>query len=776
MEKDAMKFLSKVPPFSKLKQAELERVAEDIRMQRFNKGEKLFEQGKTRVDAIYVIARGSLELLYKANGDNELRRRLKRGEVYGANSILMNSGIADHTVVAAEDVVVYALPEKAFLEICTRETKFYEYFAEQFRRRITDKSFEAIIVAAQAIQFLSQLEPFTFLPKSELEKIASSISLIYYPKDTVLFVQGKSRVEYLYIVHHGALECYYEEGERKTLREVLGEGDLYGGISILLNNGISIRTLKSIEDSRLFVLPKKLFMELCEKYQVFSEYFTDLFGKKMLNRSYAQIIASGFKAREDALQVFNMPVEGLYNKELLYCSEDLSIQEAARLMSERNCSSIVVRAKSGEFVGLVTDKDLRTKVVACGCDFLSPVSKIMSSPIHTIPSHALVFEALVEMMRKKVKHLIVVDDHQRVLGILAHYDLLRAQGQAPVFVMQEIAQASTVAQVVSARAQVPNLIYNLINAGAKPQHVARFLSTIADAVLEKMATLALERLGPPPVRFSFIVMGSEGRREQTLKTDQDNALIYEDPPKSGLKEAKAYFLKLGELICGWLNEAGYYFCKGDVMAKNPRWCQPLSVWKGYFTNWIHHPEPEALLRAGIFFDLRHGFGESELVVELKDHLFGSLEGWPGFFRHMAENALFYAPPIGFFRNFVVLSKGEHRDSLDIKAAIQPIVDFARVYALHNKIPKTNTWERLEEIAAQKVITREEYNEIETAYSYLMQVRFVHQVKKIVEQDKEPDNYITPKHLSRIEQTMLKEIFVRVEKFQAKLNFDFTGRA
>ncbi len=776
MKKDALRFLSKLAPFSDLNQAELERIAGEVRVQRFPKGQMVFEQGKSKLDAIYVIKEGVLELRYKANGDKEFRRKLKKGEIYGALSILMNSGIADRTVVAAEDVVAYVLPENVFLEICTRNTKFYEYFAEQFRRRIADKSFEAIIAAGQVLQFLSQLEPFTFLPESEFEKIAASISLIYYPKDTVLFVQGKSRVEYLYIVHQGALECYYEEGGRKILREVLGEGDLYGGISILLNNGISIRTLKTIENSRLYILPKKLFLELCKKYETFSEYFTDLFGKRMLDRSYAQIVASGFRPREDALQVFNMPVEGLYTKDLLYCDEGFTIQQAAKLMSERNCSSILVRSENGEFVGLVTDRDLRTKVVACACNFLSPVSQIMSTPLHTIPAHALVFEALVEMMRNKIKHLAVVDDDQKVIGILAHYDLLRAQGQAPVFIIQEIAQASSVEQVVSARAQVPSLIYNLINAGAKSRHVARFLSTIADAVLERLATLALERLGSPPVRFSFVVMGSEGRREQTLKTDQDNALIFEDPPTGRLKEVKNYFLKLGELICGWLNDAGYYFCKGDVMAKNPRWCQPLSVWKEYFTDWIHHPEPEALLRAGIFFDLRHGFGESELVAQLKDHLFGSLEGWPGFFRHMAENALFYAPPIGFFRNFVVLSKGEHRDTFDIKAAIQPIVDFARVYALHKRIHKTNTWERLEEIASQKVLTREEYNEVETAYSYLMQVRFVHQVKKLVEENKEPDNYINPKQLSRIEQTMLKEIFVRVEKFQAKLNFDFTGRA
>ena len=156
------------------------------------------------------------------------------------------------------------------------------------------------------------------------------------------------------------------------------------------------------------------------------------------------------------------------------------------------------------------------------------------------------------------------------------------------------------------------------------------------------------------------------------------------------------------------------------------------------------------------------------------HLFDSLDGWPGFFRHLTENAMFFTPPIGFFRNFLVESKGEHRDSFDIKAAMQPVVDYARIYALHHRIEETNTLDRLNQLLVEKKISQEEYNELETVYSYLMQQRFVRQVKTIIDEKSEPDNFINPKKLSRIEQTMLKESFKRIEKFQAKLSFDFTG--
>jgi len=271
------------------------------------------------------------------------------------------------------------------------------------------------------------------------------------------------------------------------------------------------------------------------------------------------------------------------------------------------------------------------------------------------------------------------------------------------------------------------------------------------------------------------VLGSEGRKEQTLKTDQDNAIIIEDVPDNSRDEVMKYFLSFGQKVCTWLNEAGYDFCKGGVMAQNPQWCQPLARWKNYFSEWIHTAAPEALLQASIFFDFRGAYGDMDLIGELRNHLFASLDGWPGFFRHLTENALYFTPPIGFFRNFLVESKGEHRDTFNIKAAMQPVVDYARIYALQHNIEETNTFERIKQLLTLEKISSQEHNELETAYSYLMQQRFVTQVKTAMDQNGQPDNYINPKHLSRIEQTMLKEIFKRIEKFQGKLAFDFTGQ-
>jgi CBS domain-containing protein len=774
MEDKIYKFLAGLPLFSMLPQKEVAFVAEEITEIKYPKTTVLSVQGRTKLDCVYIIKNGKMELFYETNGEREIKGILEKGDTFGGVSILMNAGISVRTVQVVNDATLYVIPQKVFLEVCTRNKNFYEHFADRFRAQMTNASYASIVAAGQALHFISHLVPFSFVPEEEIGRIAAAISIINYPKDTLLFIQGQSKIEYLYIIKKGAAERFYEENNKKTLRGILGEGDSYGGISMLMNNSISIRTLRVTEDSYFYILPKEIFLDICKKYEAFSDFFTDTFGKRMLDRSYAEIIAGSLKPAELAPEFFNQPIENIVNRELVYCDQEMPIQAAAAVMSEHNASSIFVRDADGEYVGVVTDNDLRKKVTAAGYDILKPVNEIMSSPLVTISSDALIFETMMLMMQKNLKHLAIRDSTDKVVGVITNRDLLKAQGQSPFFIMREIAQARLINQVVEIHRHIPHLLHSLINTGAKAQNITRFLTTVSDAVLQKIIAFALVEMGPPPARFAFMVLGSEGRKEQTLRTDQDNAIIFEDLPAKAGKSAMNYFLSFAEKVCGWLDEAGYSFCKGGVMAKNPRWCQPLQTWKRYFTEWIHTAAPEALLPASIFFDFRAGYGDTNLIAELRGHIFDSLVGWPGFFRHLAENALFFTPPIGFFRNFLVESKGEHRDSFNIKAAMQPVVDYARIYALNHRIEETNTLGRLNELLSRGVISVQQYNELDTVYSYLMQQRFVRQVRAVIEEKAAPDNYINPKKLSRIEQTTLKEIFKRIEKFQAKLSFDFTG--
>ena len=627
---------------------------------------------------------------------------------------------------------------------------------------------------SQAFKFLSGVAPFSFLPEEDLKKTASEVSMVHYPEDTILFVQERSRIECLYIIQKGSAERYYEQSGKKTLHVFLKEGGVCGGISMLLNDGIAVRTLRINEASDVYILPQKFFLDICARHVTFSEYFTDTFGKRMLNRSYAGIVAKSLQSKDESPQFFNQLVADVFTRDLVSCEAEFSIQKAATVMSSNKCGSIFIKKHGRDFVGVVTDTDMRNKVIAKGLDIEKPVSEIMSSPLIVISGKALVFEALLMMMQMNIKHLAVTDADEKVVGVVTNSDLVAAQRRSPLFLIREVRTADSIEKIIDKHRQLPALIQSLINSGAKAKNVTKLITTISDAILNKLIGFAIDELGRPPAGFVFMIMGSEGRKEQTLKTDQDNAIIFEDVSKESEESVKSYFLKLGEKVCTLLDQAGYDFCKGDVMAKNPKWCQPLSAWKKYFSAWIHTAEPEDLLKSSIFFDFRGAYGDMELINGLRKHLFDSLVGWAGFFRHLTENALHFKPPISFFGHFVVESKGEHRNAFDIKKAMTPIVDFARIYSHKHGIEETNTHERLYQLYLKKALSWQDYNELEQSYSFLMQLRFVRQITSIIEENKKPDNYINPKKLSCIEQTMLKEIFKRIEKIQTKLSFEFTG--
>jgi len=765
-----------MPHFSFLPKSELKKISDKTSFKSYPKDTLFAVQNTTKIDNIFVVEKGSLSLYDEKQGEKKLIGHIKPGEVFGGITILMNGAISLRTVIVEKDCSGYMIPKEDFLDYCTRNKSFYEYFVKNFSKHIFDDSLGSIISIGQAKHFLFSINPFSFLPEKAIEQAAAKLTMVQHPADTVLFVQERSRVGYLYILQKGSAERYYEKNHEKTMSEMLNEGDIYGGISMLVNDGISVRTFRVNEKSHFYLLPKKVFLDICSRYEAFSEYFTDIFGKRMLEKSYASIIAKTMQPEEGGLQFFNRAVSSINMKKPVFGDINLSIQDAAGMMSREKISSLFIITPDGECTGVLTEKDLTKKVIATGYDISRPVSDIMSSPVRTIPDQALIFEALMSMMEKNIRHLAVTDSSKKVTGILTNRDLLTAQGQSPVFLIREISAADSMTEIIDRYNKLPKQIRSLITGGAKAENLTRFITTVSDTILNKLIKYTIDELGPPPAEFVFMILGSEGRREQTLKTDQDNAIIYEDVPKKYESGVNNYFLKFGKKVCTLLDQAGYAFCKGDVMAQNPKWCQPLSTWKKYFSSWIHAAEAEDLLQASIFFDFRTGYGNKDFVDSLHRHLFDSLGGWSGFFRHLTENALHFKPPLGFFRNFVVESKGKHRDAFDIKSAMTPIVDFARIYALKNKIEETNTLERLRQLNIKKVLSRQEYKEIERAYSFLLQLRLARQITSAIDEKAEPDNYIKPKALTQIEQKMLKEIFVRIEKFQSKLNFEFIGIA
>lgn len=477
---------------------------------------------------------------------------------------------------------------------------------------------------------------------------------------------------------------------------------------------------------------------------------------------------------QSSLMFFNQQIRNAPLKTPVLCDESVLIKDVVEIMDKEGCELVFVQGISGREVGVITDHDLR-KALARNFDKEVTAIDIMSSPVVSISDTSYIFEAWLIMLKSGVSHLAVTDSRGSIYGSVDTESILAIQNYSPAVLLKKIHEAASPEDIVECNRVQPFIIKSLIESGAKPQHINRLTTLVSDMIVTRLLEFGERELGPPPARYSFLVFGSEGREEQTLRTDQDNALVFDNLPDNETDRAYAYFRALGAKVCTWLNDAGYTFCEGNNMAMNPEYCQPLSVWMQYFNKWVYNATAEDLLRTKIFFDFRSAYGESSFAVELREHLDAIVGGTPRFFQMLARNILPMAPPIGLFGNFVVESEGAHRGAFDIKASMMPIVDFARIYALNNKIHATNTLARLDELKERGVLAKQNHQEMIQAYSYLMQIRLRIQAEALSKDGGDPDNYVRPKNLSFIEQKLLKEIFAQTKNFQSRLSYDFTGQ-
>ena len=453
---------------------------------------------------------------------------------------------------------------------------------------------------------------------------------------------------------------------------------------------------------------------------------------------------------------------------LISCSVNLSIEEAAKLMSRYKYSALCITAEDDNVVGIVSDYDFRERVVSEGIDTSLPVLEIMTAPVVFISSNALVYEAIFLMLEKNIRHLVVRNLQRKAIGILRNTELLRFHNYSPAVLLQEIQRSSSQEEVAKGSERLPRLVRFLINSGTQPRNLTHIVSTFADTVADRLISFAIQELGPPPVPFAFMVFGSEGREEQTLLTDQDNSIIYENSSHEISEEVENYFKELSEIVCKGLNNSGYRFCKGGSMAHNPRWRTSLSQWKKYFTQWIKEPNSQELLQFNIFFDFRGISGEVKLVNELRRYIQDILIHNQHFFFHLAKNTLQCKIPIGLFGQIVTDTSG-----LNIKEAMLPIVNFARLYALKNNIEDTNTVDRLQRLSVISVLKKDSYQELMQAYDFLMLLRYKHQAR-LISEHREPDNFINLKDLTHIELTTLKQAFSCIAMVQKRIKFDFPG--
>ncbi|MBU1106667.1 MAG: cache domain-containing protein [Candidatus Riflebacteria bacterium] len=476
---------------------------------------------------------------------------------------------------------------------------------------------------------------------------------------------------------------------------------------------------------------------------------------------------------QQSLMFFHGNVGDLAQKITTRVSPTASAVAAAKILMASSVEALVVGDEQS-CLGTLSSRDVVSGLLLQR-DTDSLTAKDVMYPSVTINPEALLFDAYLSMKRQDFRPLIVCSDDKPPHALLTIRDLFQIQSYSPTLLMREIQEAEGEEQLIRSAKRVPELVNVMVQNGARTSHINRFISMIADMVLERAGQLVLAQLEPPPVPFAFIMTGSEARQEQTLCTDQDNGIIFADVPAESLQKTQEYFLNLGERVCTLLNSAGYSFCKGFIMAKTPKWCQPLSTWKQYFLKWATKLEPQDLMEAKIFFDLRCAFGETKLVNDLWESFTATLPENPRFFVLLALDVLQFQPPIGLFGNFLLESNAGKEDTLNIKAAMVRIVDFARIYALKHGIRARGTFDRLRELMDMGILTKRSNQELTEAYGFLMRMRIQHQVN-MREEGSAPDNFIRPYELSDLDQKMLKETFAQIKNFQMRLSGDFTGLA
>jgi PAS domain S-box-containing protein len=463
-------------------------------------------------------------------------------------------------------------------------------------------------------------------------------------------------------------------------------------------------------------------------------------------------------------------------RDIVVCHMSATVEQVSRQMTMRNVSAALVAGDNDVIIGIITDRDLRSRVLAERIPPHAPIHTVMSAPVTKIPESALLYEALMRMEEKGVRHLAVTDPSGQIVSVIDSQALIQFQRYGPIVLAREIARSGSPHEVAQCVERARPLAKTLLDSSARTRHVTGMLASVCDAATEKLIQLAIEQLGPPPAPFSFIAMGSQGRQEQTLVTDQDNGIIFAPSAGADLSLVNDYFLRLGQRVCDGLSLAGYQYCRGGVMANNPRWCRSLSDWVAGFDAWIRQSEPQEIIDLVIFFDFRTVYGDAELTHALRRAMHASLAEAPASFHHFAHNAQTFRPPFRLLGN-IYLSGGtsEHAGDINLKDAMMPIVGFARLYALRHHLDQTNTLERVEALADKRVLSASSRDEILAAYEFLMQLRLQNQIAAI-EANRSPVNVIHPGRLGHIQQELLKQAFAQIAAVQKKISYDFLGGA
>jgi CBS domain-containing protein len=628
---------------------------------------------------------------------------------------------------------------------------------------------------AVVLEFLGNKFPFNELDQQALMKFAQKATIDFFPKGTLILKQGESDVTHFYVIQKGGVRSYRLDGMgNMALKDFRGEGEHFGALPIIQNTKANLN-VETLDDTFCFLFHKKDFLNLFETNQKVKRYYLSTMSEKMAQPVYSELRQQKISPRaEGALFLFNARAGEISKGKLFTASVDTSVQEISQLMSEKRIGSVLLTDDRDEIVGIVTDKDIRGKVVARGLDYHTKVSEIMAAPVQTISGQAVCFDALLAMIKNRIHHLAIEEDG-KISKMLTTHDIMVAQGSSPYFLFREIQAQRRISGLYELSQKIPMIVRPLIKEGAKACNVTRMISVLNDHVLDRLLGLLQEEIGKAPLPFSWLLFGSAGRHELVFKSRQTNGILYGDSPDERIaREAKKYFRTLSERAVKHLIACGYPSDAGDINAANMKWRQPQSVWETYFGDWCGFQSQEDNLDPAIFFDFRSGAGSASLAEKLKEQVHTLTRENDQFLGYLVQYCASVEPPLSFYGNSVVEKDGQYAEILDLDGrCLAFFVDFARVMSLKYGICKTNTLERLRSLLEKQHIPYDLASEIVEAYELLMHIKLFHQLR-LIEDGQEPDNNIHPDDLSDLEKQTLKEVFEVIRRLQgfARLEFGF----
>jgi CBS domain-containing protein len=608
----------------------------------------------------------------------------------------------------------------------------------------------------QVTGFLRRFPPFDVLTDAALDRIASSVEIEYFLAGSVILLHGERPSEHMYVVRKGAVELV----DRGRSFDVLTAGEAFGHPSLL--SGLPVTAdVRALEDTICYLIDAESAEEV----------FSSAGGLRFLSLSL-------LRRRERVVETVQMSAElpqlvaALIDRPPIVCTPELSIRDAVERMASARISALLVVA-GHEALGIVTDRDIRSRVVAGGIALDSPIRTVMSSPVITVPATMPADEVLMVMLEHGIHHLPVVDGDRSVVGVVTDTDVLGLERMRAFQLRSAIDKAGTRRDVVDEARRLPELLVDLELGDMDPVHIGRVVSITLDSLTRRLLRFAMDDLGDAPTAWAWLALGSQARREQALVTDQDHALAFDagddsDPlPDDEVSRIDAYFRELAVSVTDGLEAAGIPRCPGGVMAERDLWRLPSRTWATQFPAAIRDPGPGGRVFTNIALDYRRIAGSLDIEPTL-DAAIQGVPATPVVARRIASSAVSLRPPTGFFGDLVLDGRGDDANTFDVKnGGIIPVTNLARAYSVCRGQILNGTIERLRGVTSRGLLDAEHADALEDAFRLLWRIRLRHQAEAIVG-GTEPDDRVDPRSLTPVTRSALKQAFREITHAQRRL--------